>query len=97
MASSGIENINTTVAEVFQASLFPEREITKEQKETLHYRDALRAGYAIIKQNRFIHTNGFLRIQEILEPDQAGVRKLPGTSIINSNTKEILCTPPQGE
>lgn len=97
VASSGIENINTTVAEVFQASLFPEREITKAQKETLHYRDALRAGYAIIKQKGFIHTNGFFAIQQILEPDKAGVRKLHGTSIVNSTTKEILYTPPEGE
>lgn len=97
VASSGIENINTTVAEVFQAELFPEREITKEQKETLHYRDALRVGYQLIHKHTFLHTNGFLEIQGILEPNKKGIRKLPGTSIKNSVTGEVLYTPPEGE
>lgn len=97
VASSGIENINTTVAEVFQAELFPEREITKEQKETLHYRDALRVGYQLIHKHTFLHTNGFLEIQGVLEPNKKGIRKLPGTSIKNSVTGEVLYTPPEGE
>jgi Fic family protein len=97
VASSGIENINTTVAEVFQAELFANKEVSKEQKETLHYKAALRLGYSLIKKNSFLNTNSFLQIQSILEPDQSGIRKLPGTSIINSTTGEIRYTPPEGE
>ena len=97
VASSGIENINTTVAEIFQAELFPEREQSKAQKETLHYKDALRVGYALIQKQGFLHTNSFLAIQKILEPNKGGIRKLPGTSIKNSTTGEILYTPPEGE
>jgi len=97
VASSGIENINTTVAEIFQAELFPEKIQSKAQKETLHYKDALRVGFALIKKQGFLNTNSFLEIQKILEPNKSGVRKLPGTSIKNSSTGEILYTPPEGE
>lgn len=97
VASSGIENINTTVAEVFQAEVFVDREISKEQKETLHYKDALRMGYAFIKKQGFLNTNSFLAIQKILEPNKAGIRKLPGTNIKNSITGDVIYTPPEGE
>ncbi len=36
VASSGIENINTTVSEVFQAELFSISEASAPEKETLH-------------------------------------------------------------
>lgn len=97
VASSGIENINTTVAEIFQAVLFPEKEISKAQKETLHYKDALLVGFGLLQKQDFLHTNSFLEIQKILEPNKAGIRKLPGTSIKNSVTGEIIYTPPEGE
>ncbi len=97
VASSGIENINTTVAEIFQAELFPDRIQSKAQKETLHYKDALRVGFSLIQKQGFLHTNSFLEIQKILEPNKTGIRKLPGTSIVNSVTGEVLYTPPEGE
>lgn len=97
VASSRIENINTTVAEIFKAELFPDKLQSKAEKETLHYRDALRIGFSLIQKQGFLHTNSFLEIQKILEPNKAGIRKLPGTNIVNSSTSEILYTPPEGE
>ncbi len=97
VASSGIENINTTVAEIFQAELFPDKVQSKAQKETLYYKDALRVGFMLIQKQGFLHTNSFIEIQKILEPNKTGVRRLPGTSIKNSSTGEILYTPPEGE
>jgi len=97
VASSGIENINTTVAEIFQAELFPDKMQSKAQKETLHYKDALRVGFSLIQKQGFLHTNSFIEIQKILEPNKAGIRKVSGTSIVNSSTHEILYTPPDGE
>ena len=97
VASSGIENINTTVSEIFQAELFPDREKSKAQKETLHYKDALRIGFSLIQKQGFLHTNSFIEIQKILEPTKSGIRKLPGVSIVNSSTGETLYTPPEGE
>ncbi len=97
VASSGIENINTTVEEVFQASLFDESKLTKEQKETLHYKDALLTGFELIEQKGFLNTNSFIEIQSILEPDKSGIRKIPGVKIANISTGETLYTPPEGE
>ena len=97
VASSGIENINTTAEEVFQASLFDENRITKAQKEVLHYKDALMAGFEILEKRGFLNTNGFIKIQSILEPDKKGIRKVPGVIIANSNTGEAIYTPPEGE
>lgn len=97
VASSAIEDINTTVEEVFQAALFDESTITKEQKETLYYKDALLLGYNIIKEKGFLNTNGIIDIQKTLEPDKSGIRRVPGTKIQNRATGEILYTPPEGE
>jgi Fic family protein len=97
VASSGIENINTTVEEVFQASLFDESRITKAQKETLYYRDALLSGYDMLNQKGFLNTNSFIKIHSVLEPGKKGIRKVPGVKIINHANNETLYTPPDGE
>lgn len=96
VASSGIENINTTVEEVFQAALMDIPEISKAQKETLFYKDSLLAGYEIIQRQGYLNTNSFLNIQSVLEPDKTGIRKIP-VSIKNSSTGQVLYTPPVGE
>ena len=97
VASSGIENINTTVAEIFQAELFKGKATSKAQKETLHYKDALLVGYKLIQKQGFLHTNSFLEIQKILESNKGGIRKLPGTVISNIASGQVLYTPPDGE
>ena len=96
VASSGIENINTTVSEVFQAELFAEQLITKAQKETLHYKDALREGYKLIRTQKFLSTNSYVALQAILEPNKRDIRK-QGAVIKNGDTGEIIYTPPVGE
>jgi len=97
VASSGIENINTTVEEVFQASFFDESRLTKEQKETLHYKDALLLGYELIERDGFLNTNGFINIHSVLEPNKKGLRRIPGVKIANLTSGQTLYTPPEGE
>lgn len=97
VASSEIENIHTTLDEAFKATYFDEAELRIEQKETKYYREALLKGYSSIKEKGFLNTNAFIEIQSILEPDKPGIRKLPGTSIKNRTTNEIMFTPPSGE
>jgi Fic family protein len=70
VASSGIENINTTVSEVFQAELFPLIEAPKPQKETLHYKQALLFGHRFIKEKGYFATNAISEIQAMLEPEK---------------------------
>lgn len=69
VASSEIENINTTVSEVFQAELFPIAEAPKPQKETIRYKQALLFGHRFVKDKGYLATNAISEIQSILEPD----------------------------
>src|SRR6188768_2880694 len=50
VASSGIENINTTVEKVLEQQLFPEIEQKIENKEVLRYRDAILWGFENMKE-----------------------------------------------
>jgi Fic family protein len=97
VASSEIENIQTTLNEAMQASYLDEADLKIEQKETKYYREALLKGYQLIREQGFLNTNSFITIQSILEPTKPGIRKIPGTRIENRKTKEILFTPPEGE
>jgi Fic family protein len=93
VASSEIENINTTVEQVLQQQLFPEPEQRIENKEVLRYRDAIIWGFEQMKDmplgNRLI-----LGIhKELMGPQSYGYRKTQNT-IQNSLTGEVLYTPP---
>ena len=97
VASSGIENINTTVAEALKADVvYKKSELSGAEKEILRYRDALREGYRLLKKNQFLNTNSFIEIQSALEPNKKGIRKIPGVAIRNSKTREAIYTPPEG-
>lgn len=44
----------------------------------------------------FLLTNKFiLQMHQILEGNDAGYRKLPGTKLLNDRTGEVIYTPPQ--
>ena len=96
LASSKIENINTTMQEIFQMELLPEKKRTGPAKEVLHYRDAMLHGLKIVHRKGFIATNDFIAIQSIIEPNKKGIRKM-NVTIQNQTTKEVLYTPPTGE
>ncbi len=93
VASSGIENINTTVEKVLEQQLFPESEQRLENKEVIRYRDAVLFGFEGMKKlpigNRLI-----LGIhKELLAENSHGYRKTQNR-IENSSTGKVLYTPP---
>jgi Fic family protein len=97
VASSGIENINTTVAEALKADVIYEKsELAGTEKEILNYRDALHEGYELLMENGFLNANSFIEIQSVLEPNKKGIRKIPGVAIRSSKTGEAIYTPPEG-
>ena len=51
-------------------------------------------GTRLIKERGFLNTNGIIAIQKELEENNAGLRKLPGTALINDLTNEVIYTPP---
>lgn len=94
--SSAIENIVTThdsIYKVLTESGFKEAAA----KEVVDYRSAIWHGYEIIKEKGFISTNILVELQAMIEPNKIGIRKNPGTNLVNSVTGEIIYTPPQEE
>ena len=93
VASSNIENINTTMEEALQAQLFPEAEQKKPDKEVLRYRDAILWGFDNLKKIP-ISTRLILGIQKTLLPDQSPGYRKTQNRIANNATGEALYTPP---
>lgn len=93
VASSNIENINTTVVDVLQNQLFPEDERTIADKEVLRYRDAVLYGFSNLKKIS-ISTRLILGIEKELLPESRGEYRKQQNQIINSTSKEVLYTPP---
>lgn len=93
-SSSEIENIVTTHDEIYKAMVKPTN-TSSAAKEVVDYRSAVWEGYELIKKDGIINTNILVKIQEKLEHNDAGIRKLPGTVIKNDKTGEIIYTPPQ--
>lgn len=93
-ASSGIENVITTQDKLYQALYAKSAKPDVATKEVLRYREALLMGTQLIKDKEFLNTNGIITIQKELEENDAGLRKLPGTALINDLTNEVIYTPP---
>ena len=96
-ASSEIENIITTNDSLYKAMATTESKIDANTKEVLQYREALWYGVKLIEEKELITTNMIIEIQQILEGNRGGIRKLPGTALKNALTGEIVYTPPSGE
>lgn len=92
--SSEIENIITTHDELYRASIDISN-ITNEAKEVQNYSSALLKGFDFVKENKLLLKKYIVEIQEELEQNGAGVRKQSGTNLKNSQTGEVVFTPPQ--
>ncbi len=93
VASSSIENINTTVEHVLQMQLFPEAEQHKPDKEVLRYREAVYWGFEQLKKLP-ISTRIILGIHKRLLPDEKNAYRKNQNTISNIATGDILYTPP---
>lgn len=93
--SSAIENIVTTHDELFRDAAFPTAESVA-AKEVARYSAALFEGFKLVDTQGLLTTRHILKVQEELEPDKAGLRKLPGTTLRN-DTGQIIYTPPSPE
>jgi Fic family protein len=93
VASSGIENINTTVAKVLQWQLFPEAEQHQPDKEVLRYRTAMTWGFEKLDKLA-ISTRLITGIQTRLIPEGNGNYRREQNQIVNLTTHEAFYTPP---
>ncbi|MBN1106434.1 MAG: Fic family protein [Deltaproteobacteria bacterium] len=96
-ASSEIENIITTNDALFRAYTAKAGQIDPATKEVLRYREALWEGYNTLTKRPVLSTNVFVRIVQTIRENQAGIRRVPGTTIANAATGKTLYTPPEGE
>jgi Fic family protein len=95
--SSAIENIITTHDSLYKSFVMTENKVDSNVKEVLNYRLALWHGFEKVKEHKIITTNTIIEIQNKLEQNDAGIRKLPGTKLINDKTNQIIYTPPDDE
>ena len=93
-ASSEIENVITTQDKLYQALSAKQTQTDAATKEVLRYREAVLSGLKQIKKKGFINTNTIIQIQKVLEENNAGIRKLPGTALKNAATGKVIYTPP---
>lgn len=93
--SSAIENIITTHDDLYKSELNLYAFKSLNAKEVQNYISALKKGFELISKNRLLTNKTILQIQEVLEDNKAGYRKLPGTAIKNTATGATIYTPPQ--
>ena len=94
--SSAIENIITTHDDLYKSELNFDSFKSLNAKEVQNYISALKRGFELTSKSGLLTNNTILQIQEVLEDNKAGFRKLPGTALKNAATGETIYTPPQG-
>lgn len=93
--SSAIENIITSHDDLYKSELNLDSFKSLNAKEVQNYISATKRGFDLISKSGLLTNKIILQIQESLEGNNAGFRKLPGTALKNSATGEIIYTPPQ--
>jgi Fic family protein len=93
--SSAIENIITTHDDLYKSALNLDAFKSLQAKEVQNYISALKKGFELISMTGLLTNSSILRIQEVLEDNKAGFRKLPGTALKSSATGQTIYTPPQ--
>ena len=91
--SSEIENIITTHDELYVYD--QNGSASPAAKEVQNYVAALRVGFQEVMESGLIRLNTILRVQEEVEQNNAGLRKVPGTVLKNQNTGITVYEPPQ--
>jgi Fic family protein len=93
--SSAIENIITTHDDLYKSGLNIKTIRSLSAKEVQNYIHALNTGFELVSEHGLLTNKTILKIQEILEDNKAGFRKLPGTALKSSDSGKTIYTPPQ--
>ena len=93
--SSAIENIITTHDDLYRSDGITRDFTNIEAKEVHNYATALHYGFQQVKERGLLINTDVLAIQSAIVENQAGFRTLPGTSLKNDATGEVIYTPPQ--
>lgn len=93
--SSAIESIITTQDDLYKSELEDFSTYNPETKEVKRYASALREAYIEVKKKGIITLGMVNSIQAKLIGTDTGLRKIPGTTLKNARTGEIIYQPPQ--
>jgi len=93
--SSAIENVISTHDDLYKSELNLDSYKSLNAKEVQNYIAATKTGFDLISKTELLTNRIVLKIQEVLEGNKAGFRKIPGTTLKNASTGEIIYTPPQ--
>ncbi len=93
--SSAIENIVTTHDELYSSDSQTHQFVSLAAKEVYNYSHALLEGYYQVKQSGLLTSNNIIALQALLEENDAGFRKVPGTVLKNEQTGETVYMPPR--
>jgi Fic family protein len=93
--SSAIENIISTFDDIYQSNYSSSSFASPAAKEVHAYSKALKRGFELIQQKGLLTNSIILEIQQEIEHNKAGYRKLPGTKLLNQKTGNVVYEPPQ--
>ncbi|WOE79961.1 Fic family protein [Pseudomonas protegens] len=93
--SSAIENIITTDDDLYRSDSLTRQFVSLAAKEVHNYATALKNGFVQVQRTGLLTSHDILTIQACIEGNDAGFRKLPGTSLKNQQTGAVVYTPPQ--
>ncbi|MBP7876039.1 Fic family protein [Candidatus Woesebacteria bacterium] len=93
LASSEVENINTTLIDVFESQLFSEEERQVPDKEVLRYRDAILWGYKNVEKVS-LSTRLILGVNKVLLPNHQEGYRAQQNGLEDRIQKQIIYTPP---
>ncbi len=93
--SSAIENIITTHDDLYKTELNLNSFKSLNAKEVQNYISATKRGFELISKSGLLTNKIILKVQEGLEGNSAGFRKLPVTTLKSASTGEVIYTPPQ--
>ncbi|AQT68308.1 Adenosine monophosphate-protein transferase SoFic [Anaerohalosphaera lusitana] len=94
--SSEIENIVTTTDKLFQLASGSKQSADSATREALRYRQALYQGCKAIEKKPLC-TSIAVEICSTIRDTAVDIRKVPGTTLSNPSTGQIIYTPPAGE
>ena len=92
-SSSEIENIITTQDALYKYQIQPDS-ADPVSKEVAHYAEGLEIGFRQVRDSGILTLNTILEVQAVVEGNDAGFRKTPGTVLRNEQSGEIVYEPP---
>ncbi len=95
-SSSEIENIITTQDALYRYQVQP-GSVDPASKEVAWYAQSLEVGFQAVRASGLLRLSTILEVQAMLEGNDVGLRRTPGTVLKNERSGEVVYEPPSPE